>query len=886
MEYQGLARSQLNTTERVMTIEEANRLIKRKRVREFVNGFIYTVLQLICVLYSLFGDDIRHFATGIDNDEVFYILTCICIFFFLADIFLWVYMYDDYLWSSVFWQDFISMVSMIFDLGWMYKRFFESSFIDQQFEAARSAGMYYVGFKYLEYIEVMRYVRLIRIQNFLKFEKYYHEIQGQFKERKERKEIVKLSKKMNKEGLKPQATEHSRLSMFSRQKTFYPTFDEDIYEERVKRNNTSDVVVANTRINNSGKQLSTNNTKRVILIILIMAVTIPVFRYQTYMYPQTAYDAELGIMQSYAETVGNDPTFYEMWNAYITNFDQESRPLLSLTLYRKGRTNSTNAPLLVYRSSANIDESTAFKTIRPYELMTFNEPVDMRGKALDSYFIAAIFDDRKDANLNAGLSILRTFFVMVVLLIFTLLSNRDAKKLILGPLQEMMEKIQRIQVNPCKAAKEEFEMMIKLKEKKKDYWKARELKEKEKYETSVLLSTLVKSGELLAIGLGEAGTEIIVENLNKDGLSATSEGKKVYCIFGFCDIRGFGDVNEVLREDVMKFVNKIALVVHFIVDKYAGSVNKNIGDCFLLVWKFHDNEIEKVFTYDDSGEIKKDIQLKSSKSDVNTITARCELAVLSFIEIILAINKSKSLDLEYNQNPKLQSRIENWKLNMGFGLHMGWAIEGAIGSDHKIDVSYLSPNVNLASRLEAATRQFGLNLLISGQIYYNLSEDIQKMHRAIDVINAKGSKQAMELFTFDMNLKYLERTDLITDKIKEKDFSSDDFNGYMIEYRKKLTQFHDVIFKDNFSTKLLYLDHPDIKEVRKIFTKNFFDRWDEGFKAYRSGDWVTAYKCFTVTYQMIPGYEDGPSRVLSKYMKERDLKPPANWIGVRSLTSK
>ena len=41
---------------------------------------------------------------------------------------------------------------------------------------------------------------------------------------------------------------------------------------------------------------------------------------------------------------------------------------------------------------------------------------------------------------------------------------------------------------------------------------------------------------------------------------------------------------------------------------------------------------------------------------------------------------------------------------MGFGLNLGWAIEGAIGSTYKIDASYLSPNVNLAARLEAACK--------------------------------------------------------------------------------------------------------------------------------------------------------------------------------------
>ena len=54
---------------------------------------------------------------------------------------------------------------------------------------------------------------------------------------------------------------------------------------------------------------------------------------------------------------------------------------------------------------------------------------------------------------------------------------------------------------------------------------------------------------------------------------------------------------------------------------------------------------------------------------------------------------------------------------MGFGLHIGWAVEGAIGSSFKIDASYLSPNVNMASRLEAATKQFGVYILFSGQLY-------------------------------------------------------------------------------------------------------------------------------------------------------------------------
>ena len=66
---------------------------------------------------------------------------------------------------------------------------------------------------------------------------------------------------------------------------------------------------------------------------------------------------------------------------------------------------------------------------------------------------------------------------------------------------------------------------------------------------------------------------------------------------------------------------------------------------------------------------------------------------------------------------------------MGFGLHQGWAIEGAIGSHFKVDASYLSPNVNMAARLEAATKQFGVNILISGDIKKILSTEMQNICR-------------------------------------------------------------------------------------------------------------------------------------------------------------
>ena len=80
---------------------------------------------------------------------------------------------------------------------------------------------------------------------------------------------------------------------------------------------------------------------------------------------------------------------------------------------------------------------------------------------------------------------------------------------------------------------------------------------------------------------------------------------------------------------------------------------------------------------------------------------------------------------------------------MGFGLHVGWAIEGAIGSKYKIDASYLSPNVNMASRLEAATKQFGTSILFSGDFARLLSPDVRARCRQIDCVTVKGESMAL-----------------------------------------------------------------------------------------------------------------------------------------------
>ena len=114
-----------------------------------------------------------------------------------------------------------------------------------------------------------------------------------------------------------------------------------------------------------------------------------------------------------------------------------------------------------------------------------------------------------------------------------------------------------------------------------------------------------------------------------------------------------------------------------------------------------------------------------------------DLAVLSFVRMIAEITKSFALQ-KYKNNKLLQARIKDYKgVKMGFGLHVGWAIEGPIGSEYKIDASYLSPHVHMASRLEGATKAYAVPMLITGEVY-DLMTDSRQNLRQVDLVIPVG----------------------------------------------------------------------------------------------------------------------------------------------------
>jgi len=395
-------------------------------------------------------------------------------------------------------------------------------------------------------------------------------------------------------------------------------------------------------------------------------------------------------------------------------------------------------------------------------------------------------------------------FIIGLLGVSSWLFSRDSQKLVINPLEKMAHLVERLSENPLLNIDDTMD-----EEKKADNGGEGQ------YETDFVENSLKKFVKLLQIAFGEAGAEIIGKNLASGGdLNPMIRGRKVMATYGFCDIRNFTDCTECLQEKVMLFVNSIAYYVHNSVKDNEGAPNKNIGDAFLLVWRGKENS---------------DASKESSPPNG-------DLALRSFVRMVLETSVDAKLQA-LTQNDRIQARLPGYRVKMGFGLHYGWSVEGAIGSILKIDASYLSPDVNMAARLEGATKSFGVILLLSEGFMSTLSPKVRSLCRRIDRVTVKGSTKPMELYTYDLPVPI---------------------------FGDRLPAVHDEHFWENF---------PPCTSA--AFRREFA----AGMDAYLDGKWDVAH---TVLKQCLAQRrDDGPSQNVFATMEEYNFVCPPTWAGYR-----
>lgn len=655
-----------------------------------------------------------------------------------------------------------------------------------------------------------------------------------------------------------QSMDNSQLHVFSR----FSHFNQDPIIENFNINNQSEVEEDSKDVDESrvGKKLTDLTIKRVLVLAFLIIFIVPLFSSSYWFDPTLSYDIGLRFIKNYTETSQNmtpgfnnstDISLIAFCTSYIsinTYGDKVYYPLLSLET-------PINNTACTYQSEDAIND------------VLRDDEKDMT--QLDDY-MAAINMKSYVVN-NSIISICRTFYICFFLGMTALFFAQDAQVLVLRPIERMLNKVNNIAKNPLAS---KYQQLIENKMAKKQ----------EVMETTFIENAIVKISTLLALGLGDAGAEIITSNIAKMGdLVCITPGVKRFGVFGFCDIRNFTDATEVLQEEVMIFVNNIAEIVHTIVDRFQGSANKNIGDAFLLVWKFRIDDYsyinEKLANFfkdpDEIQEIKLVQNLDKSKENANAsyITDLCDLSLMSFLKILCKINRKEKI-LNYSLNPHLQARFHGYKVKMGFGLHLGWAIEGSIGSDYKIDASYLSPNVNLASRLEAATKQYGIPLLISHTVFEFLSDGMKKTCRKIDVVVVKGSKKPLGLYTVDLDFEQLPPKEVSMKSVME---------TREINALKKMAVALGLENK-SFKFEELFLYDKDLMLAYAPLNQDFRNCFETGVEKYLLGGWNEAEEWLrkALCYKE----NDGPCKTILAFMERRQYEKPKEWSGYRELIEK
>mgnify|MGYP003644318337 CR=1 FL=1 len=177
-------------------------------------------------------------------------------------------------------------------------------------------------------------------------------------------------------------------------------------------------------------------------------------------------------------------------------------------------------------------------------------------------------------------------------------------------------------------------------------------------------------------------------------------GERRRCTFLFTDVRGFTNLSEKLQpEEVTDIMNKVLTVQVDCIQAHGGMVDKFIGDACMAIF--------------------------NAPLDLDQHEKRA---------VACAQDMRTAIRLLQKELPE--------PIAIGIGVNTGEAIIGNMGSDTRFDYSAIGDAVNTAARLESATKEAGVDLLIgeSTRLEIPKARFCKKMY-------VKGKKNALKVYT-------------------------------------------------------------------------------------------------------------------------------------------
>jgi class 3 adenylate cyclase len=183
-------------------------------------------------------------------------------------------------------------------------------------------------------------------------------------------------------------------------------------------------------------------------------------------------------------------------------------------------------------------------------------------------------------------------------------------------------------------------------------------------------------------------------------------GKIIEATILFSDIRNFTGLTEQYRPDkIFSLLNEFLGGVEPLIRANHGRVDKFIGDAVMAV--FHD-----------------------STSEHHSLSAvKAAVAMKKFV---------KNLNLK-------RKKLGLFTINIGIGISTGRVLLGDVGSSRRKDLTVIGDEVNLAARLETASKQGRHSrIIISASTYANVRKEVEVEEMPFTEI--RGKKQAVKIY--------------------------------------------------------------------------------------------------------------------------------------------
>ncbi|MBI5216515.1 MAG: adenylate/guanylate cyclase domain-containing protein [Ignavibacteriae bacterium] len=181
--------------------------------------------------------------------------------------------------------------------------------------------------------------------------------------------------------------------------------------------------------------------------------------------------------------------------------------------------------------------------------------------------------------------------------------------------------------------------------------------------------------------------------------------KKELTVF-FSDIAGFTSISEQLSpEELVHLLNEYLSEMTALVFKHDGTLDKYIGDAVMAIW--------------------------GAPIPQNDHALRACKAALEMQEVIFEMNRRWKKE----GKPELGARA---------GINTGDMIVGNMGGVRRFDYTVIGDNVNLASRLESANKQYGSRIMIAERTYQLVASDV--LVRELDSLVVKGKTQPVKVY--------------------------------------------------------------------------------------------------------------------------------------------